>query len=179
MNIRFSGFGGQGIVLSGFILGNAAIQDGNNAIQTQSYGSESRGGACRSDVIISNKNINELSPPEVDVLVSMSHSAFEKYIPMLKKGGTLIIDTDLVFPKDVKKYKFYGIPATDIAYKKFGRKIIGNMVMIGYTTAITNIVSKKSVKESIKNNVPKGTEELNIKAFEEGYRLGLKEAKRK
>jgi 2-oxoglutarate ferredoxin oxidoreductase subunit gamma len=178
MNIRFSGFGGQGIVLSGFIMGNAALKDGNNAIQTQSYGSESRGGACRSDVIISDKNINELSPPEVDVLVSMSHSAFEKYIPMLKKGGTLIIDSDLVFPEDTKGLKFYGIPATDIAYKKFRRKIIGNMVMIGYVTAITKIVSKKSAKESIKSNVPKGTEELNIKAFEEGYKLGQKEGKK-
>jgi 2-oxoglutarate ferredoxin oxidoreductase subunit gamma len=108
----------------------------------------------------------------------MSHSAFEKYIPMLKKGGTLIIDSDLVFPEDVKKYKFYGIPATDIAYKKFGRKIIGNMVMIGYVTAITNITTKKAVKESIKSNVPKGTEDLNIKAFEEGFKLGKKEGKK-
>ena len=164
-------------MLSGFILGNAAINDGKNAIQNQSYGSESRGGACRSDVIISKSSINELSPPEVDVLVSMSHSAFEKYIPMLKKKGTLIIDSDLVFPEDVKKFKYYGIPATDIAYKKFGRKIIGNMVMIGYVTAITKIVSKKSVKDSIKNNVPKGTEDLNFKAFEEGYKLGLKEGR--
>jgi 2-oxoglutarate ferredoxin oxidoreductase subunit gamma len=84
-----------------------------------------------------------------------------------------------VFPENVKGYKFYGISATDIAFKKFGRKIIGNMVMIGYVTAITNIVTKKAVKESIKNNVPKGTEELNIKAFEEGYRLGLKEVRKK
>ncbi len=178
MNIRFSGFGGQGIVLSGFILGNAAIIDGKNAIQTQSYGSESRGGACRSDVIISDKKINELSPPEVDVLVSMSHSAFEKYVPMLKSGGTLIIDTDLVFPENVKKFKYFGIPATDIAYKKFGRKIIGNMVMIGYVTAITKIISKKAAKESIKNNVPKGTESLNFKAFSEGCKLGQKEGKK-
>jgi 2-oxoglutarate ferredoxin oxidoreductase subunit gamma len=179
MNIRFSGFGGQGIVLSGFIMGNAAINEGKNAIQNQSYGSESRGGACKSDVIISDKNINELSPPEVDVLVSMSHSAFEKYIPRLKKNGTLIIDSDLVFPEDVKGYKFYGIPATDIAYKKFGRKIIGNMVMIGYVTAITKIVSKRAVMDSIKNNVPKGTEDLNFKAFSEGYKLGQKEGKKK
>lgn len=178
MNIRFSGFGGQGIVLSGFIMGNAAINEGKNAIQNQSYGSESRGGACRSDVIISDRNINELSPPEVDVLVSMSHSAFEKYVPMLKKGGTLIIDSDLVFPEDVKKFKFYGIPATDIAYKKFGRKIIGNMVMIGYVTSITKIVSKKAVKDSIKSNVPKGTESLNSKAFEEGFKVGQKEGRK-
>ena len=107
MNIRFSGFGGQGIVLAGFILGNAAVIDGKNAIQTQSYGSEARGGACRSDVIISKQNINELSPPDIDVLVSMSHSAFEKYFPSLKKNGTLIIDIDLVFPKKTEKIKIH------------------------------------------------------------------------
>jgi 2-oxoglutarate ferredoxin oxidoreductase subunit gamma len=181
MNIRFSGFGGQGIVLAGFILGNAAVADGKNAIQTQSYGSESRGGACRSDVVISKREINELYAPQIDVLVSMSQSAFEKYLPSLKKNGTLLIDTDLVSfdEKDKKKIKCFGIPATDIAFKKFGRKIIGNMVMIGYVTAITDAVSKNAAKESIKNNVPKGTEQLNIKAFEEGFKLGAKEVKRK
>ncbi len=180
MNIRFSGFGGQGIVLAGFIFGNAAVLDGKNAIQTQSYGSEARGGACRSDVIIQRDEINELAPPEIDVLVSMSHSAYEKYLHSLKKKGTIIIDTDLVFPeeKHKKKFKCQGISATDIAYKKFGRKIMGNMVMIGYVTAVTGIVSKKAVKDAIKNNVPKGTEELNLKAFNEGYRLGAKEAKK-
>lgn len=179
MNIRFSGFGGQGIVLAGFILGNAAVLDGKNSIQTQSYGSEARGGACRSDVIISKEEINELAPPYIDVLVSMSHSAYGKYFPSLKKNGTLVIDSDLVFPEKVAKIKCYGIPATDIAFKKFGRKIMGNMVMIGYVIAVTDIISKKVVKESIKNNVPKGTETLNLKAFEEGYKLGLKEVKGK
>ena len=180
MNIRFSGFGGQGIVLAGFIFGNAAVMDGKNAIQNQSYGSEARGGACRSDVIIQKEDINELAPPEIDVLISMSHSAYEKYFHSLKKKGTFIIDTDLVFPEGdhKKKFKCQGIPATDIAFKKFGRKIMGNMVMIGYVTAVTGIVSKKAVKDAIKNNVPKGTEDLNLKAFEEGYKLGMKEARK-
>lgn len=180
MNIRFSGFGGQGIVLAGFIFGNAAVLDGKNAIQTQSYGSEARGGACRSDVIIQKDDINELAPPYVDVLVSMSHSAYEKYFHSLKKKGTFIIDTDLVFPEEdlSKKFTCQGIPATSIAHKKFGRKIIGNMIMIGYVTAVTDIVTKKAVKEAIRSNVPKGTEELNLKAFEEGYKLGTKEARK-
>jgi hypothetical protein len=89
MNIRFSGFGGQGIVLAGFIFGNAAVKDGKNAIQNQSYGSEARGGACRSDVIIQKDDINELAPPNVDVLISMSHSAYEKYLHALKKKGDI------------------------------------------------------------------------------------------
>jgi 2-oxoglutarate ferredoxin oxidoreductase subunit gamma len=176
MNIRFSGFGGQGIVIAGYIFGNAAINDGNNAIQTQSYGAESRGGACKSDVIIQEQAIQELAPSELDVLIAMSHSAMEKYIDTLKKGGLLIIDSDLVSPSESfkKKYKVYSIPATDMAYKKFGRKIIGNMVIIGYLTALTKLVSKKSVRATIEKNVPKGTEKLNLDAFELGYKLGSK-----
>ena len=176
MNIRLSGFGGQGIVSAGLIFGNAAVLDGNNAIQTQSYGAESRGGACKSDVIISEQNINELAPAELDVLVAMSQSAYEKYLYSLKKGGILILEADLVTPEPGadKKYKLFSVPATDLAFKKFGRKIIGNMVIIGYLTALTKLVSKRSVKETIKNNVPKGTEELNLKAFELGYMLGNK-----
>jgi 2-oxoglutarate ferredoxin oxidoreductase subunit gamma len=176
MNIRFSGFGGQGIVIAGYIFGNAAIKDGKNAIQTQSYGAESRGGACKSDVIIQSQAIQELAPEKLDVLVAMSHSAMEKYIDTLKKGGLLIIDSDLVSADQEMetKYKLYKIPATDLAFKKFGRKIIGNMVIIGYLTALTKLVSKKAVKDTINNNVPKGTEKLNLKAFDLGYKLGTK-----
>jgi 2-oxoglutarate ferredoxin oxidoreductase subunit gamma len=177
--VRFSGFGGQGIVLSGYLFGNAAVLDGKNAVQTQSYGSESRGGACRSDVVISDSSIHELAPVDVDVLVSLSQSAYEKYRDDLKSKGLLVVDDDLVtidekFEKS-KKVKYYSLSATDIAFKKFGRKIMGNVVMLGYITAITKILSKNSVKKIIKSNVPKGTEDINIKAFEEGYKLGLKE----
>ncbi len=181
MIVRFSGFGGQGIVLSGYIFGNAALEDGKNALQTQSYGSESRGGACRSDVVISDGEIFELAPVQVDILVSMSQSAYEKYGPFLKDGGVLAVDKDLVTVdaavEKERKTKYFGIPATDIAFKKFGRKIMGNMVMLGYISAITDILSKKSVQTVIKTNVPKGTEAANLKAFEEGYKMGLKEVR--
>lgn len=179
MIVRFSGFGGQGIVLSGYIFGNAAVEDGKNALQTQSYGSESRGGACRSDVVISDGEIHELAPIQVDVLVSMSQSAYEKYRPDLRDKGLLVVDNDLVTVNEKleksKKTEYHGIPATDIAFKKFGRKIMGNVVMLGYITAITDILSKDSLRDVIKTNVPKGTGGINLKAFEEGYKLGLKE----
>ena len=96
MNIRFSGFGGQGIVLSGYIYGVAAVLDRKKALQTQSYGSESRGGGCRSDVIISDEDIYELAPPRVDVLVALSQAAYDAYLPALKPDGTLIVEDDLV-----------------------------------------------------------------------------------
>ena len=196
MNIRFSGFGGQGIVLSGVILGRAAVLEGKMAIQTQSYGSESRGGACKSDVAISDKEIHELESPKVDVLVAMSQQAYERYLPSLKGNGILIVERDLVRIPDKAESQepidatssvtdrrqarhdlsVYAISATDIAFKKFGRNIIANMVVLGYMTALLGILSPENLKKAIKENVPEGTEAVNISAFEEGCALGKTEA---
>jgi len=96
MNIRFCGFGGQGIVLSGYIYGVAATLDGKKALQTQSYGSESRGGECRSDVIISDEEIHELAPSRLSVLIALSQAAFDSYCPALEETGILIVEDDLV-----------------------------------------------------------------------------------
>jgi len=170
LSIRFSGFGGQGIVLSGVIFGEAAVADGLNAIQTQSYGSASRGGASKCDLIISNDEIYELESPMIDVLVSMSQNAYDSYFRHLKKDGILIIDKDLVQSNqtDVDLHK---IDATDIAFKKFGQKIIGNIVIVGYLSALLGVVSVESLKKSIRRHVPKKAIEANLNAFEEGYNL--------
>ena len=170
LSIRFSGFGGQGIVMSGVIFGEAAVTDGLNAIQTQSYGSAARGGASKCDIIISNDEINELESSKSDVLVSMSQKAYDSYFKYLKKDGILIIDKDLVQsnPDDVQLHK---IDATDIAFKKFGQKIIGNIVIIGYLSALLKVVSTESLKKSIRRHVPVKAIEANLNAFEEGYNL--------
>ncbi|MFH1373340.1 MAG: 2-oxoacid:acceptor oxidoreductase family protein [bacterium] len=174
MIIRFVGFGGQGIVLSSYIMGQAAVLDGKKAIQNQSYGSESRGGECRGDVIISEDDIYELEPHQHDVLVAMTQPGYEKFIGSLKPGGTLIYDTDLVVtddnldPPDIKKC---GIAATDIAHKKFGHKIVANMVMLGYLNTLLNIVAMEALEQAISQSVPKGTDELNLKAMHEGIDL--------
>lgn len=170
LSIRFSGFGGQGIVMSGVIFGEAAVADGLNAIQTQSYGSASRGGASKCDLIISKEEINELESTMINVLVSMSQSAFDSYFGHLKKGGILIIDKDLV-QSSPKKVKLHKIGATDIAFKKFGLKIIGNIIIIGYLAALLGIVSKESLKKSIERHVPRKALEANLNAFEEGYNM--------
>lgn len=177
MKLRFSGFGGQGIVMAAYIVGSAAVLDNNNAIQTQSYGSASRGGACKSDVIISQGEIYELEFHDPDILVIMSQEAYTKYIPELSVDSLLFIDQDLVKP-DGEHQNLYKIRATELAYKKFKRKIVGNLVMLGYLTAIAEPVSKKAMQDSIKQRVPKGTEKLNLDAFEEGYKLGLQEKKK-
>lgn len=173
MNVRFCGFGGQGIVMAGYITGAAAVKDGKKAIQTQSYGSESRGGACKSDVAISEEEIYELESEEIDLLVAMSQQAYEKYIKTLRKGGILALDEDLVTPKKTA-HKVFKIKATDLAHKKFGREIVANMIMLGYITSITEFLSKESMLNTILENVPKGTEKMNEDAFDLGYELGAK-----
>lgn len=176
MNVRFCGFGGQGIIKSGFITGAAAVRDGKRAVQTQSYGSESRGGACKSDVTISREEIYELESEEVSLLVAMSQQAYERYIKSLKRGGILAFDEDLVSPKKTA-HKTFKIKATDLAHKEFGREIVANMIMLGFVTSITGFVSKKSMLQTILENVPKGTEKMNKDAFKLGYNLGAKLSK--
>ncbi len=179
MIVRFAGFGGQGIVLSSYILGKSAVFDGKKAIQNQSYGSESRGGECRGDVVISDEDIFELEPVKYDVLVAMTQPGYETFISDLKPGGTLIVDSDLVItdeksePQNVAKH---AIPATDIAFKKFGRKIIANMIMLGYMNTFLNLVTIASLEKAISESVPRGTGKLNLDALREGMELAGRES---
>ncbi len=192
MNIRFSGFGGQGIIVSAIIFGKAAVFDRKKAIQTQSYGSESRGGSCKSDVIISEEEIYEIEPTEVDILVAMSQTAYEKYIGNLKDKGILFLEKDLVqlggpstgeglmststlsFGK--KTFTCHSISATDIAFKATGINIMANMLMLGFMTPILNYINKDAIKKAIREHVPPGTIDKNFDLFEKGYELGLKTA---
>lgn len=172
VNVRFCGFGGQGIVLSGYTFGKAAALDRHKVLQTQSYGSEARGGLCRSDVTISRGEILELAPTRFDVLVALSQSAHDEYITALTEDGILIVDDDLVDTSRHPHPATFRIKATDIAYKKFGRKIMANMVIMGFLSASVQLVSKEALKQAILANVAGGTGEINLRAFEEGYQIG-------
>ncbi len=163
--IRFSGFGGQGVILMGHILGKAAVLDGNEVSLTQSYGPEARGGACSTDIIVSDEDIYYPQVRDMDILVSMSQEALNNYLPELGEDGDLIIDTGLVESSD---RDFIGIPATQIAKDELGTRIVSNIVMLGYIVGGTGLVSEGSMKEAIKELVPEGTEEKNIQAFEMG-----------
>lgn len=181
MIIRFAGFGGQGIVLSSYILGQSAVFDGKKAIQNQAYGSESRGGECRGDVIISDDEIYELEPDYQDVLVAMAQPAYEKFVPRLRSGGTLIIDKDLIIidPKiEPRGISRHGISATDIAFKNFERKIMANMVMLGYMNTLLGLVGRQAMEDAIAHNVPPGSEETNLQAFAKGVALARQEMKK-
>jgi len=173
IEIRFAGFGGQGIIKSGIMTAMAAcIYSGRRAVQTQSYGPESRGGACKSEVVISDDEIDFPKVTEPDILVVMSQHAYNEYVESVKKGGIIILDPDMIpNEKKVEGVKVFRVPATKMA-EELGRKIVANVVMLGAFAAITGIVDKEAFRKSIKVNVPKGTEELNLNAFEKGYEYG-------
>lgn len=155
-------------MLSGVILGEAAILDGRNAVQTQSYGPESRGGAARSDVIISDSSIDYPKVISADVLVALSQPAYEKYCGMVKKDGRVIIDSDLVKTDDPTVLRF---PFSKLA-DELGRRIVANIIMLGTLAKTSGCVSKRSLRQAVLKNIPKGTEELNLKALDVGFRRG-------
>ena len=171
MNIRLAGFGGQGIVMAGYVLGHAGILDGNNALQTQSYGSESRGGACKSDVIISDGEVLDLAPTDLDVLIAMSQPALVKYLHNLKDGAVLIYESDLVRPED-GGFRRFGLPATELARKTFGREVVANVMMLGCLAGLTGVVSRDSLRRAISESVPPNSVEMNLQAFEDGFKRG-------
>ncbi len=171
--IRLTGFGGQGIILSGYIVGKAAaIHDGKQATFTQSYGPEARGGACGAQVIVSDEPIHYPHLVAPSILVAMSQAAYNKYAPTLKEGGLLIVDQDLVDTGETTgEVKLLSVPATRLA-EELGRKIVANIVMLGFFAAVTDVVSVEAMRKAVLSSVPKGTEELNRKAFQMGYEYG-------
>jgi 2-oxoglutarate ferredoxin oxidoreductase subunit gamma len=172
--VRLSGFGGQGIILAGNILGKAvALFEGKNAVFTQSYGPEARGGACSADVVISDTVIHYPKVTRPDVIVFMSEEAKNTYGDLMGSEAIVIIDEDLVRTKGLegKVSHLFAVPATRIA-EELGRKMVANIVMLGYFTAVTELVGYESLKKAVLSSVPKGTEELNTTAFDKGYRYG-------
>lgn len=173
MQVKISGFGGQGIVLAGIVIARAAgLHDKKHVTQTQSYGPEARGGACASEIVISDERVDYPLVEEADVLACMSQEALSRYVSTLKKEGTLLIDPDLVHEiPQVPRIRVYKIPATRIATNELGRKIVANMVMLGSLVGITRLSTTKAVREAVRESVPKGTEELNLKALQKGIDL--------
>ena len=173
LEVRLSGFGGQGIIRSGEIIGKAAtIYDGRYATFTQSYGPESRGGACAAQVAIADDPV-ELSYPHVidpSILVIMSQGAYNKYVPGFRRDGLLVVDESLVeLDEAAKGLRVLKMPATRLA-EELGRRIVANVVMLGFVTAMTDIASPEAVRQAVLDSVPRGTEELNERAFETGFR---------
>jgi len=172
--VKIGGFGGQGIIMTGYIIGKAAsIFDNKNATMTQAFGPEARGSACSAQVILSEQPILFPYVKRPQVMVIMSQEAFTKFSPELDPNGKLLIEEELVDSKGLPPtVQIFGIPATRIA-EELGRKVVLNMIMAGFFTAVTGLVTKNAMRKAIETSVPKGTEPLNLKAFEKGFEWGL------
>ena len=168
--VRLSGSGGQGLLLAGIILAEGAINDGLNAVQTQSYGPEARGGASKSEVLISGEMIDFPKVRNCDILLALTQKSYDQYNEGLKDNGILIIDNS-VKVESVNGQKVYSVPILDTAVKQLNKPMVTNIVALGAIVAITKVISRESLEQAVLARVPKGTEELNKKALTLGYEI--------
>ncbi len=167
--VRLSGEGGQGLVLAGKVLAEAAaIYDDKNATQSQSYGPEARGGASRSDVIISDDDIDYPKAVNIDLLLALTQESVNRYCKDLKDDGMLLVDEDAVSTLPEGSFRMFKVPIISTARDTVGRVLVANIVALGVITELAKVVSAEAVESAILARVPKGTEELNLRAFKAG-----------
>jgi len=165
--IRLSGSGGQGLILMGIILAEAiGIYDGKYVAQTQSYGPEARGGSSKSEVIVSDEEIDYPKAMRLDLLLAMNQKSCDEFYPDLKPEGILIVDS--TFVTQLPTSKAFQVPFTRIAREKFKREVVANIIALGALTQLTPIVSPKAIESAVLARVPKGTEKLNRDALKAG-----------
>jgi 2-oxoglutarate ferredoxin oxidoreductase subunit gamma len=175
--IRLAGEGGQGMILAGIILAEAAaMYDGKNAVQTQSYGPEARGGASKAEVVISRDEIDYPEVINADVLVALSQEACDKYASNLKKEGLLIVDAEKV--GRVPYSTAIKVPISRLALEKTGKTITANVVALGLLIGLTDVISREAIEKAVVARAPKGTEEINRTALATGFKAA-EEIKRK
>lgn len=172
VNMTLSGSGGQGLGLAGMIMAEAGILEGKEAIQSQSYGPEARGGASKSDVIIGDEELDYPKVLNPEILLAMSQPAFDKYYGDVAEGAVIVIDSTFVKQPEAAGAKLYALPITKTAKEEVGNPMCASMVALGAISALTGVVSKENLLKAVANRAPKGTAELNCGAAELGYRMG-------
>jgi len=172
--ICIAGFGGQGVILAGMVIGKAAaLYDNKYVTLTQSFGPEARGSACSVQLIVSSEPVLYPYITKPDILVVMSQEACTRFCSEVKPGGLLLYEQDLIKlgKRCAPDVKTFGIPATRLA-EELGRKLVLNMVMVGFVTAMSSLTTPDAVRQAVENSVPAGTKKLNLAAFEKGYEYG-------
>ena len=168
LEIRITGFGGQGVVLAAHIIGHASIKAGKHATMIQSFGPEARGASCSATLVVSPDEVLYPYITRPQILVAMSSDGYEKFQGELAGGGTLIYESDLVKPEvRHETTSFFGIPSTRIA-ETLRKPMVQNIVMLGFIAAVTKLVPLEAMREAVRHSVPAGTEEINLQAFDAG-----------
>jgi len=164
--IRLSGSGGQGLVLAGVILAEAAaIHDNMYAVQSQSYGPEARGGASKSEVIIGSEPISYPKATSPDLLLALNQESFNKYAPSVQAGGLIVVDSEYVVDELKGDYRLIGLPMSELARTQIGREMVVNILCLGVIQELTGTVSREALERAVMHRVPRGTENINMKAF--------------
>ena len=173
--IRISGFGGQGVILSAVVIGKAAcIFENGFSTMTQAFGPEARGGACSAQVILSNEPILYPYVTRPDILVTMSQEAYTLFAPQLKDDGILIVEQELVrIDKLPAGVRVYSLPATRLA-EELGKRMVMNIVTVGFFGAVTNLLNPDALRQAVADSVPESFRDLNLKAFDKGFDYGIK-----
>jgi len=170
--ILIGGVGGQGVVLSGILLGTAAtLFENRKAVQTQSYSSELRGGSARAEVIISDGPVSDPQVRRPDILIALAEEALPKYVDKIKPKGLLVIDSDLVKGAKPGDYEILSVPASSLAEKEMGNIVVANLIILGALMKKTRLLSVEAMEKAIEVSVPKKAKELNLKAFRRGLQL--------
>jgi 2-oxoglutarate ferredoxin oxidoreductase subunit gamma len=170
--IRLSGFGGQGVVLAGVLLGQAGVMEWRYVSGSNSYGAEARGSGCKSEIVFSDQPIDFPHLITADILVAMSQGAYDTYCEDVKESGLILYDQGLLIPKEELRVKQWGVPATEISVKKLKNKQAVNIVLLGALIEITKIVSQKSVRKAMTLHMSERFRVLNLKALQAGIELG-------
>jgi 2-oxoglutarate ferredoxin oxidoreductase subunit gamma len=170
--ILIGGVGGQGVVLSGILLGTAAtLFDGKQAVQTQSYSSELRGGSTRAEVIISDERVTDPEVRKPDIVILLAQDAVARYLPKIRPGGLVAFDADLVQTLEPGSYEALSVPATTLAEKEMGNIVVANLILLGALIRKTKLLSVDAMEKAIERSVPKKAISLNLKAFHRGLEL--------
>jgi len=173
MKVRMAGFGGQGQVTAGILLGHAAVLEDKDALQTQSYGSATRGGLTTCDIAIGDSMVHEINPEKFDILVAFCQEAYDTYLPLLADDGILLYEADLVTTDERLPARNAALASTRLAKDELGRTIVSNVVMLGFLVgAVPQLVTDASLEAALKDQLKAGIVKLNVDAFRLGFDRG-------
>ena len=175
--IRLAGTGGQGAILAGILLAEAAVRDGKNVVQTQSYGPEARGGASRSEVVISDGEIDYPKVIQPNVTLCLSQEACDRYGGDVARGRLLIVDSNHVLRAPTTRA--IRVPLTRLAREEAGREVAANVVALGLLAGLSDVVSRGALEEAVRARAPQGTTEVNLKALAAGYEAAQRTRERR
>ena len=169
--LRLTGSGGQGVILASIILADIALQAGYNVAQSQAYGPEARGGLCKAEVLVSDEKIGYTKVMNPTFLMALTQASLDSFTKTIDENCLLLADSSLVVPNGIKYKELYKYPILETAKVKVGKAFTANIVAVGLISQLLNLASKDTVRETVSRYIPKGTEEINYKALEEGFNL--------